>query len=200
VLAFTPAYVLAPRARRLSERNTPIHAHIAYSSHMWPRYPKHARRAPRSRKIAAAMRTSKRADGYRSGPSVTNRSRITTPKSVNPDAASSVARHGSCVRPRIRCGDAEPTVRAPMRTPIARPRSSRNHVAMIFIAGGYTPARNTPVSARRPSAIVGVPAHRATAAFAIAASVAPTIITVRGENTSGRLSTALTRVPTMNPS
>jgi len=33
-LAFNPAYVPPPRAARLSARKTPIHAHIAYSSHM----------------------------------------------------------------------------------------------------------------------------------------------------------------------
>lgn len=37
---------------------------------------------------------------------------------------------------RRRCGEAEPTVSAPTRTPIARPRPLTNHEAIIFIPVG----------------------------------------------------------------
>ena len=39
---------------KLAFRNTPIHAHIAYNSHMWPRYPRFARSTGRSRRIFPA--------------------------------------------------------------------------------------------------------------------------------------------------
>jgi hypothetical protein len=37
---------------------------------------------------------------------------------------------------RIRCGNAEPIVRAPVIVPRAKPRSARYQVAIAFIAGG----------------------------------------------------------------
>src|SRR5712692_10503645 len=48
-----------------------------------------------------------------------------------------------------RYGDAFPSVSAPTMTPRAKPRPSRNQVAISFIPGGYTPARNAPVRNRR---------------------------------------------------
>ena len=82
------------------------------------------------------MRTSKRAEGNRCGPSLTKTQTTAPPAIARIEAASNTCRHGRSVRPRIRYGTAEPTVRAPIRMPMARPRPSRNHVAMIFIAGG----------------------------------------------------------------
>ena len=82
------------------------------------------------------MRGSKRAEGKRCGPSRTSATTTTAPSRARPEAASSVWRHGSVVMPRMSHGVAEPTVRAPIRMPIASPRRSRNHVAMIFMAGG----------------------------------------------------------------
>ena len=103
---------------------------------MWPRYPKQASRGPRSLKTAHAILRSKRAAGKRWGPSVTKSWTMTAPTAASAEATRSVPRQGSSVRPRTRWGVAEPTVSAPIRIPIARPRPSRNHVAMIFIAGG----------------------------------------------------------------
>jgi hypothetical protein len=57
--------------------------------------------------------------------------------------------------PGIACtryGVALPTVSAPTTVPTASPRRARNQVAIIFIAGGYTPARHTPVTKRHASA------------------------------------------------
>src|SRR5438093_489138 len=51
-----------------------------------------------------------------------------------------------------RYGTALPTVSAPTTVPIARPRSEENHVAIIFMAGGYTPARQNPVKKRETRA------------------------------------------------
>ena len=82
------------------------------------------------------MRGSKRAEGKGFGPSRTKTTTTTAPSSARPEAASSVWRHGSVVTPRMSQGVAEPTVSAPIRMPMARPRRSRNQVAMIFIAGG----------------------------------------------------------------
>src|SRR2546425_1135725 len=51
-----------------------------------------------------------------------------------------------------RYGTAFPTVSAPTTVPIARPRPEENHVAIIFMAGGYTPARQNPVKKRETRA------------------------------------------------
>src|SRR5687768_12609021 len=53
---------------------------------------------------------------------------------------------------RRRYGMALPSVSAPISAPMARPRPDRNQVAAIFIAGGYTPARKTPVAKRDTTA------------------------------------------------
>src|SRR5256714_12819743 len=45
-------------------------------------------------------------------------------------------------------GVALPTVSAPTMVPTASPRRALNHVAIIFIAGGYTPARQNPHAKR----------------------------------------------------
>src|SRR5262245_31182913 len=99
----------------------------------------------------------------------------------------------------MRCGIAEPTVRAPTRIPIASPRPSLNHVAMIFIAGGYAPARHTPVANRSASPGPRLDAQKARALLAAAPRTMPMVITPRAEKTSGRLKRALASVPAMNP-
>jgi hypothetical protein len=144
------------------------------------------------------MPRSKRAGGKRNGPSVT---KVTTRAAApaNSEAASSVWRQGRSVRPRIRCGVAEPTVSAPTRRPMASPRLSRNHVAAIFIAGGYVPARQTPVRKRRTRAGVRLSTQTASRPFTTAPASAPTIMSVRGDTTSGRLERAAASVPTMKP-
>src|SRR5438034_8079549 len=91
------------------------------------------------------------------------------------------------------------TVRAPMRIPIARPRPSRNHVAMIFIAGGYAPAMLTPVTKRSSSAGPRLDAQSASAPFAAAPRTTDQVMSVRGDQTSGRLPSALASVPMMKP-
>ena len=51
---------------------------------------------------------------------------------------------GAIPAPGMACtryGVALPTVSAPTIVPTASPRRARNQVAIIFIAGGYTPAR-----------------------------------------------------------
>src|SRR5262249_2027060 len=55
----------------------------------------------------------------------------------------------------IKYGVPLPIASAPIKTPIAKPRFSRNHVAAIFIAGGYTPARHMPVQNRNAIALAG---------------------------------------------
>src|SRR5688572_4529031 len=167
---------------------------------MWPKYPRQARRGPRSRKTAAAMRMSKRAAGKRCGPSRTNASTTVVDASASTEATSSVWRQGSVVRPRTSHGVAEPTVSAPTRIPMARPRPSRNQVAMIFMAGGYAPAMATPVTKRSTSAAGRLSTQRATTPLESAPRTALPAMSSRGDHTSGRLPSALTRVPPMNPS
>src|SRR6266568_3391960 len=86
-----------------------------------------------------------------------------------------------------------------MRIPIARPRPSRNHVAMIFIAGGYAPAMLTPVTKRSSSAGPRLDAQSASAPFAAAPRTTDQVMSMRGDQTSGRLPSALASVPTMKP-
>jgi hypothetical protein len=100
---------------------------------------------------------------------------------------------------RIRYGVALPIVSAPTMTPIARPRASRNHVAIIFIAGGYTPASSMPVRKRKPSA-TAKPGATISKAFDTAASRALAANSRRDGIRSPRLSNAASAVPTTNPS
>src|SRR5262245_8834962 len=121
-------------------------------------------------------------------------------KTAIAEATSSVSRQGSVVRPRMRCGVAEPTVSAPTRMPSAIPRPSRNHVAMIFMAGGYAPAIAIPVTKRSTSAGTRLSTASATRALATAPSTALTAMRRRGGQMSGRWVTAAIRVPAMKPS
>src|SRR5687768_16159818 len=62
-------------------------------------------------------------------------------------------------RAYTRYGVALPTVTPPTIVPTANPRCERNQVEIIFIAGGYTPARQNPhmkrvaTASRNPSAV-----------------------------------------------
>src|SRR6266480_7748403 len=87
----------------------------------------------------------------------------------------------------------------PIRIPIARPRPSRNHVAMIFIAGGYAPAMLTPVTKRSASAGARLDTQSASAPLARTPRAMDQAMSARGDQTSGRLPSALASVPTMNP-
>src|SRR2546430_13851718 len=82
-----------------------------------------------------------------------------------------------------------------MRIPIARPRPSRNHVAMIFIAGGYAAAMLTPVTKRRSSAGPRLDAQSASAPFGAPPRATDQGLGGRGDQTSGRLPGGLASVP-----
>src|SRR5215467_14415242 len=142
---------------------------------------------------------SNRAEGNRYGPSATQSWTTIAPATASAEATSRVSRQGRAVTPETRWGVAEPTVSAPTRMPMASPRPSRNHVDMIFMAGGYAPARHTPVANRRMRAGPRLETQRASAALVTAPNTIPIVITLRAEKTSGRLVRALSRVPTMNP-
>src|SRR6185312_2857625 len=68
---------------------------------------------------------------------------------AQPDAVSTTAAGPAFGNACTRYGVAFPTVSAPTTVPIARPRRARNHVDAIFIAGGYTPASESPAGTRR---------------------------------------------------
>src|SRR5687768_16010437 len=87
--------------------------------------------------------------------------------------ASDVAADAGKTVARTRYGIAFPIVRAPTMVPIASPRRERNQVEIIFIAGGYTPARKTPALKRVARAVSKLGAN-SSAAFAIAPSTAET--------------------------
>src|ERR1700757_95978 len=78
---------------------------------------------------------------------------MSAPASAESDANETLTRQLEDPTALTRYGDALPRVSAPTSTPSAKPRPTRNHVAITFIAGGYTPARNIPV--RNRSAIAG---------------------------------------------
>ncbi len=70
---------------------------------------------------------------------------------------------------------------------------------MIFIAGGYAPAMQAPVTKRSASAGPTSSIQSASAPLATAPSAALPAMSSRGDQTSGRLPRALARVPTMKP-
>src|SRR5262245_43847759 len=97
-------------------------------------------------------------------------------------------------------------VSAPTIVPMARPRrvivplaAGANQVAIIFMAGGYTPARKKPVKKRSTSATAKV---GATSSIQLTddASSAQVGKDQRAGARSARLSRAATAVPATNPS
>src|SRR5258705_5716177 len=98
-----------------------------------------------------------------------------------------------------RYGVALPTVRAPTIVPTARPRRALNHVEIIFIAGGYTPARQNPHASRVITAGKKPPASNIDALHT-APSSAALANNEREGRMSARLSTAMTAVPATKPS
>src|SRR5439155_212017 len=81
-------------------------------------------------------------------PAATSRAATSAPPDTTTTTGATREPASACAR----YGTALPTVSAPTTVPIARPRSEENHVAIIFMAGGYTPARQNPVKKREPRA------------------------------------------------
>src|SRR5262245_29231094 len=98
-----------------------------------------------------------------------------------------------------RCGEAEPSVRAPTRMATSKPRSSFAQLATILIPTGYTLAIHIPVMKRAiyTQALSG--ATNRMEALADAATRAETINKMRGSIRSARPRTALRSVPATNP-
>src|SRR5438105_2909019 len=133
------------------------------------------------------------------GPSRTIASTSAPPTIASDDADSISVRHGIAADAAARrCGNADPTVSAPMSTPSAAPRRFSNQPAAIFIPGGYTHASAAPVQTRSTISSAG-PAARTSAAFDAAASTQPIANRRRALITSGRLASADTSVPITNP-
>src|SRR5689334_15482483 len=82
---------------------------------------------------------------------------------------------------------------APTIVPTAIPRRVRNQVEIIFMAGGYTPARQTPQAKRDAAALVKPPADNSSA-LAPAPSRADPANSARDGMMSARFSTATTAV------
>src|SRR5690606_218846 len=133
------------------------------------------------------------------GPSRYPAATSAAPAIANPEEASTTTGQSQLPSARVRCGTAEPMVSAPTSAPMARPRSARNHVAAIFIAGGYTPARSTPVRKRKRSPAPGVGAQT-TAALTTAAASDVATNNRRAGLMSARFSSALPAAPVTNPS
>src|SRR5262245_61792109 len=121
-----------------------------------------------------------------------------------PQIASAVAmsistRHGTTADAAAsRCGNAEPTVSAPMRIPSAAPRRCSNQPAATFMPGGYTHASAAPVTPR--STISGTtPVETTSPAFARPPAMQPRLKRRRALITSGRFNSADSNVPTTKP-
>ena len=128
-----------------------------------------------------------------------------------PNHTSSAARHaptdalattGVIPAPGIACtryGTALPTVSAPTMVPTASPRRARNQVAIIFMAGGYTPASARPVMKRQSSAPDSC-SDCNSMALAAAPTSAHAANSARAGTMSATLSTAEMAVPVTKPS
>ena len=133
------------------------------------------------------------------GPSPTKVLTRPPPTIANADAPSIRTRHGTVAEAVARrCGNAEPMVSAPMRTPSAAPRRSANHPAAIFMPGGYTHASEMPVAIRSAIRLNGVGAPTRPA-LATAPQMQPAAKSRRGLMTSGRFRIADASVPMTNP-
>src|SRR6185503_17240572 len=104
---------------------------------MWPRYPPVARRHCRERAtvLTSDHENGRGGNGYGPSryPSHTSAAAMTALADPEITIASTPALGNACTR----YGVAFPTVSAPTMVPTANPRRARNHVAIIFIAGGY---------------------------------------------------------------
>src|SRR5205809_198061 len=190
----------APRACSLAATNATSHVHIAYSSHIWPRYPMLASDSARFAKMRGAARQLNAAAGAANGPSFgTSRTRSPPAAAVTAATANTVRHCPAGTAPRTRCGSADPSVSAPTSTPMASPRPSRYQPAAIFIPGGYTPASAAPVSIRSVSPTVG-PEASATPTVASPAMSAHPETSRRADHRSDSVSTADTSAPTTKPS
>jgi hypothetical protein len=79
------------------------------------------------------------------------------------------------------------------------PRPERNQLAIIFIAGGYTPPSSIPVKKRIKIAEAAPCANNASDALQIAAAIAQIARKYRELIMSDRFSTALNNVPVTKP-
>ena len=95
-----------------------------------------ARRVGRCRTTSATNPQEKRARRKGCGPSRYATATKSPPKAAPPDAPQTTAETGAAPNSLKRYGVAFPTVSAPTTVPIASPRAERNHVAIIFMAGG----------------------------------------------------------------
>src|SRR5690242_19018887 len=111
--------------------------HMAYNSHMWPRYPAVASITPRSRTTSERALGLNGADGVWKGPSRIANKNSAAEIVAAIDAATMIALHCPSARTRRNMfGAADPTVNAPTKTPIAVPRRDCHQPATILIPGG----------------------------------------------------------------
>src|SRR6266571_2487506 len=113
--AGTPLAVESPPRRTLSlaATNAAIQVHIAYSSHIWPRYPRFASDTARSPRMRGAALHLNGGAGAANGASGGTRSTSRPPRSADAAATASTGRHeAGGTAQRTRCGNAEPRVSA----------------------------------------------------------------------------------------
>src|ERR1043165_2139361 len=122
------------------------------------------------------------------------------PAAASGETNRTFARQSALPTAFTRYGEAFPNVSAPTRTPKAVPRPRRNHVAIIFMPGGYTPARHTPTRKRNATPKPKLCAKNAKTALTTAPAIEQTVKRWRELMTSGRLRSAERSVPATKPS
>lgn len=168
---------------------------------MCPRYPAVARATHRLRTTVESARGLNGADAAWNGPSRTARPNKLAETRAQAAAARMIVRHLSVgASARRRFGIADPIVRAPTNMPIAVPRPDRHHPAAILIPGGYTPANAAPVRPQSAMAVAGPVWRQASAAVAMVTKHDEAEASRRALKRSLRRRTALTKVPSTNPS
>ena len=130
-------------------RNQP---HIAYSSHMCPKYPAFANIMRLLRRIVPSCRGSIIVLANLYGPSFRAKKKraLKNRHATELSLMTSGQSKPVSIAP-TRCGNANPSVNAPTTAHIAhivKPRPTWVHLATNFISGGYTPARASPARNR----------------------------------------------------
>src|SRR6476660_5268665 len=168
---------------------------------MCPRYPAVARATQRLRTTVESARGLNGADAAWNGPSRTTRPNKIAETKAQAAAARMIVRHFSTgATARRRFGIADPIVSAPTKMPMAVPRPARHHPAAILIPGGYTPAKAAPVTPQRTIAVATPVWRQVSAAVAMLTKKADPEASRRALKRSLRRRTALTNVPSTNPS
>src|SRR5206468_7483004 len=116
--------------------------------HMWPKYPKLAKRSARADHALNANSGRNFGAFANFGPTFAKQISV-APRPAHAEANTTVARQFKPPIPFKKCGEAEPKVNAPTSRATSNPMSFSAQLAAIFIPTGYTPAMHIPTNRRR---------------------------------------------------